>query len=54
VGASETAPVALPSFDVIDTGDPLPEGCDSVVMREHVRLLGPHSSGLAETGLRVL
>jgi putative molybdopterin biosynthesis protein len=45
VGASETAPVTLTDFDVIDTGDPLPEGRDSVVMREHVRLLGPDSSG---------
>ena len=41
VGASETAPVTLTDFDVIDTGDPLPEGRDAVVMREHVHLVGP-------------
>lgn len=41
VGASQTAPVTLTDFDVIDTGDPLPQGRDSVVMREHVRLLRP-------------
>ncbi len=40
VGASETAPVTLTDFDVIDTGDPLPEGRDAVVMREHVQLGG--------------
>ncbi|MGH4002409.1 MAG: molybdopterin biosynthesis protein [Pseudonocardiaceae bacterium] len=40
VGASETAPVTLTDFDVIDTGDPLPEGRDAVVMREHVHLSG--------------
>ncbi|MGH3802629.1 MAG: hypothetical protein ACRDTD_21385, partial [Pseudonocardiaceae bacterium] len=40
VGASEAAPVTLIDFDVIDTGDPLPEGRDAVVMREHVQLGG--------------
>jgi putative molybdopterin biosynthesis protein len=37
-GASETAPLllALDAFAVVDTGDPLPEGYDAVVMREHV------------------
>ncbi|HSL06908.1 MAG TPA: molybdopterin biosynthesis protein [Pseudonocardiaceae bacterium] len=39
-GASETAPVTLTDFDVIDTGDPLPEDRDAVVMREHVHLGG--------------
>ncbi len=36
--ATETAPVLLApgTFTVVDTGDPLPEGYDSVVMREHV------------------
>ncbi|HEY3895774.1 MAG TPA: molybdopterin biosynthesis protein [Pseudonocardiaceae bacterium] len=43
VGASETTPLALTDFDVIDTGDPLPEGRDAVVMREHVHLAGPRS-----------
>jgi putative molybdopterin biosynthesis protein len=36
IGATETAPRALPDHAVVDTGDPLPEGCDAVVMREHV------------------
>ncbi|MGI6741722.1 MAG: molybdopterin biosynthesis protein [Brevefilum sp.] len=37
-GATETTPVRLKSTDFIwvDTGDPLPEGCDSVVMVEDV------------------
>jgi putative molybdopterin biosynthesis protein len=37
-GASETTPLLLAAggFAVVDTGDPLPEGCDAVVMREHV------------------
>ncbi|HEY7014214.1 MAG TPA: molybdopterin-binding protein [Streptosporangiaceae bacterium] len=41
-GASETAPVLLEpnAFDVVDTGDPMPEGRDAVVMREHVRYVG--------------
>lgn len=35
-GASETTPVFLPEekFTVVDTGDPLPEGCDAVIMVE--------------------
>jgi putative molybdopterin biosynthesis protein len=38
VGASETAPVLLEpaAYTIVDTGDPLPEGFDAVVMREHV------------------
>jgi putative molybdopterin biosynthesis protein len=38
VGAGETTPVLLPpsEFEVVDTGDPLPDGYDAVVMREHV------------------
>jgi putative molybdopterin biosynthesis protein len=43
VGASETTPVTLTDFDVIDTGDPVPAGRDAVVMREHVHLVGPES-----------
>jgi putative molybdopterin biosynthesis protein len=37
-GASETTPLLIPSdaFAVVDTGDPVPEGYDAVVMREHV------------------
>ena len=38
VGASESTPVFLDpgTFAVVDTGDPLPEDFDAVVMREHV------------------
>jgi putative molybdopterin biosynthesis protein len=37
-GASELRPVRIPngSYEVVDTGDPLPDGYDAVVMREHV------------------
>ena len=34
-GATETLP-ALARYTVVDTGDALPDGCDAVVMREHV------------------
>ena len=42
LGASETTPVWLPAdaYDVVDTGDPMPEGRDAVVMREHVHYQG--------------
>jgi putative molybdopterin biosynthesis protein len=42
IGASETTPVLLPpgSYDVVDTGDPMPNGRDAVVMREHVHYQG--------------
>ena len=45
-GASETAPLLLArdAFAVVDTGDPLPDGYDAVVMREHVHYV----SGQAE------
>ncbi|CAM3308042.1 molybdopterin biosynthesis protein [Kibdelosporangium persicum] len=36
VGATETTPVVVTDFEVVDTGDPLPPGYDAVVMREHV------------------
>jgi putative molybdopterin biosynthesis protein len=38
VGASESRPLLLEpgAFAVVDTGDPLPDGFDAVVMREHV------------------
>jgi putative molybdopterin biosynthesis protein len=38
VGASESIPVLLDpgAYVALDTGDPLPEGFDAVVMREHV------------------
>ena len=37
-GASETTPIALTEKDFVrvDTGDPLPEGCDAVIMIEDV------------------
>jgi molybdopterin molybdotransferase/putative molybdopterin biosynthesis protein len=44
VGATETTPVLLDDFAVVDTGDPLPDGYDAVVMREHVH----HVDGRAE------
>jgi putative molybdopterin biosynthesis protein len=41
VGASESTPIFLDAADhaVVDTGDPLPEGFDAVVMREHVHVV---------------
>jgi len=35
-GATDTTPVTLPEgrFAVVDTGDPIPEGCDAVIMVE--------------------
>ncbi len=37
-GATETTPVTLPAekFAVVDTGDPVPEGCDAVIMVEDI------------------
>jgi len=37
-GATETTPVVLTSgqFIVLDTGDPIPEGCDAVIMVEDI------------------
>jgi putative molybdopterin biosynthesis protein len=40
VGAAETTPVLLTDFVVVDTGDPLPDGYDAVVMREYVHHVG--------------
>jgi putative molybdopterin biosynthesis protein len=42
VGASESAPVLLSpdAYVVVDTGDPMPDGFDAVVMREHVHYEG--------------
>jgi molybdopterin molybdotransferase/putative molybdopterin biosynthesis protein len=42
LGASETTPVYLKPdvYDVVDTGDPMPDGRDAVVMREHVHYIG--------------
>jgi putative molybdopterin biosynthesis protein len=38
LGASQTTPLWLApgDYDVVDTGDPMPDGRDAVVMREHV------------------
>ncbi|MGH2876671.1 MAG: hypothetical protein ACRDLV_10505, partial [Solirubrobacteraceae bacterium] len=46
VGAAESRPLLLDAgaFAVVDTGDPLPDGYDAVVMREHVH----HVDGRAE------
>jgi putative molybdopterin biosynthesis protein len=46
VGASESRPLLLEpgAFAVVDTGDPLPDGFDAVVMREHVH----YDAGRAE------
>ena len=37
-GATETTPITLPpdKFIVVDTGDPVPEGCDAVIMVEDI------------------
>jgi putative molybdopterin biosynthesis protein len=42
VGAAETTPVLLDAdaYEIVDTGDPLPDGYDAVVMREHVHRVG--------------
>jgi putative molybdopterin biosynthesis protein len=39
-GASETTPVLLEHFVLVDTGDAIPDGLDAVVMREHVHRVG--------------
>jgi putative molybdopterin biosynthesis protein len=41
LGATETTPLLLgpDAFAVVDTGDPLPDGHDAVVMREHVHYI---------------
>jgi putative molybdopterin biosynthesis protein len=50
LGASETSPVYLrpEAFDVVDTGDPMPDGRDAVVMREHVHYVGGPAGSTAE------
>ena len=51
VGAGATTPVTLGpgAYDVVDTGDPLPEGRDAVVMREHVHRHGDRAELRAAT-----
>ena len=51
VGASPSTPITLTDFDVIDTGDPMPQGRDAVVMREHVHLIGPAPDSTAAAEL---
>src|SRR4051812_22024030 len=48
VGASESTPVYLDAgaYEVVDTGDPLPDGFDAVVMREHVHYDGARRAEL--------
>jgi molybdopterin molybdotransferase/putative molybdopterin biosynthesis protein len=50
LGASETSPVYLKpdAFDVVDTGDPMPDGRDAVVMREHVHYADGPAGSTAE------
>jgi len=50
LGASETSPVYLKpdAYDVVDTGDPMPDGRDAVVMREHVHHTGDPGGGAVE------
>jgi putative molybdopterin biosynthesis protein len=49
-GATATTPVTIPAdaYIVVDTGDPLPEGCDGVVMIEDV--VFPEGYSLADLG----
>lgn len=37
-GATESTPITLPAdkFTVVDTGDPIPDGCDAVIMVEDI------------------
>jgi len=51
VGASESRPLWLASgaFEDVDTGDPLPTGRDTVVMREHVHRVGDQAEIRAAT-----
>ncbi|MBA0124820.1 molybdopterin biosynthesis protein [Haloechinothrix sp. YIM 98757] len=49
-GASETTPLWLApgSYEVVDTGDPMPERRDAVIMREHVHYVAGDSGQSAE------
>lgn len=47
-GASETSPVRLRTGDqavYVDTGDPLPDGFNAVIMIENVNKVGPNKTG---------
>jgi len=49
-GAGQTTPLLLApgTFTVVDTGDPMPEGHDAVVMREHVHYVDTGDGPAAE------
>ncbi len=48
-GASPTTPLSLPAdrYVVVDTGDPMPDGLDAVVMREDVHTVGDQAEIMA-------
>ena len=49
-GATQTTPLQLGPdvYEVVDTGDPIPEGFDAVVMREHVHYVTTSAGEAAE------
>jgi putative molybdopterin biosynthesis protein len=49
-GATQTTPLQLgpDAYEVVDTGDPIPDGFDAVVMREHVHFVATPEGGAAE------
>ena len=49
-GASQTTPLQLgpDAYEVVDTGDPIPDGFDAVVMREHVHYVTTPAGEAAE------
>lgn len=49
-GASETTPLHLAreSYRVVDTGDPMPDGLNAVIMREHVHYVDTRAGTSAE------
>ncbi len=49
-GASQTTPLQLQpdAYEVVDTGDPIPDGFDAVVMREHVHYVATPTGEAAE------
>ncbi len=48
VAAEQNTPISLAAhnFEAVDTGDPMPDGYDAVVMREHVLFTGDGSAEL--------
>jgi len=54
--ASDRSPVVLSLPDqakYVDTGDPLPDGCDSIVPIEEVEPVGPRTDGRATEAIRL-